>query len=109
MPAPVEVSFIINDLLLPTKYFNDFFCIFFAMHKTLGNYLLSIQCNLDRQLVKVRLQQSDVREAEHLDRAFEKKESGRENEMIVCVTREKERERFQETISFLLLVCQIFC
>ena len=86
MPAPVEVSFIINDLLLPTKYFNDFFCIFFAMHKTFGNYLLSIQCNLDRQLVKVRLQQSDVREAEHLDRAFEKKESGRENERIVCVT-----------------------
>ena len=99
MPAPVEVSFIINDLLLPTKYFNDFFCIFFAMHKTLGNYLLSIQCNLDRQLVKVRLQQSDVREAEHLDRAFEKKESGRENERIVCVTRE--RERFQGTIPFL--------
>ena len=57
----------------------------------LGNYWTSINFNLDIQLIEVRLQRIDVREAEHLDRAFEKKDRERENKRMVCLMRERER------------------
>ena len=79
------------------KYSNDFFCIFFAFHKLLGNYWTSINFNLDIQLIEVRLQGTDVREAEHWDRVFEKKDRERENKRMVCLMRE--REKFQDAVS----------